>query len=80
LDYDSLTVAAQTVLREEFAHRGLEPPLLAEPAPEIGVQSLLTVEQYRDLAEAQLAKAMRLGFRVFCAMRIPCEWSGCGRT
>ncbi len=58
LTYDSLTDAAQRALRAEFGYRGLEPPEIpdAPPAPEF--QHLVTVRQYRDLTEAQLAKGI----------------------
>ena len=55
--YDSLTDAAQTALRAEFARRGLEPPLVEEkgvPAQ----RDLVTVRQYRDLSEAIVARSL----------------------
>jgi hypothetical protein len=59
-DYDSLTDAAQSALRAEFARRHLEPPMigeLAEPSdPE--VRQLVTIRRYRDLAEAQIARSL----------------------
>lgn len=58
LTYDSLTEIAQHTLRAEFERRGLEPPEIPEEPPAAEFQHLVTVEQYRDLAEAQIAKGM----------------------
>jgi len=57
--YDSLTVAAQSSLRDEFARRNLEPPVIEEPvAPaEPAYRALVTVRRYRDLSEAIVAKS-----------------------
>jgi hypothetical protein len=66
LTYDSLTEIAQRTLRAEFDRRGLEPPEIPEePAAES--QHLVTVEQYRDVAEAQIAKG------VLDSAGIPCR-------
>jgi hypothetical protein len=57
--YDSLTEKAQTALREEFAHRGLEPPLIETDSPDVPEQrNLVTVSRYRDLSEAIVARSM----------------------
>ena len=57
LSYDSLTQIAQRTLRTEFERRGLEPPELSEEPPSPEYEQLVTVKQYRDLTEAQLAKS-----------------------
>jgi hypothetical protein len=69
LTYDSLTDAAQSALRAEFGRRGLEPPEIPEvpPAPEF--QRLVTVRQYRDLTEAQLAKGILDSSGILCFLR-----------
>ena len=54
--YDSLVEEAQGALRAEFAKRNLEPPLIEEPA-EVTSRSLVTVASYRDLPNADLARA-----------------------
>lgn len=54
--YDSLVEPAQTALRAEFAKRNLEPPLIEEPA-EVTSRNLVTVASYRDLPNADLARA-----------------------
>jgi predicted RNA-binding Zn-ribbon protein involved in translation (DUF1610 family) len=55
--YDSLTGDAQAAIREEFARRGLEPPLLeSEPLPE--KRNLVTIRRYRDLSEAIVARSL----------------------
>jgi Putative prokaryotic signal transducing protein len=54
--YDGLQPEAQTLLREEFTLRSLEPPLIEEEA-EFAYQHLVTVAKYRDLSEAIVARA-----------------------
>jgi Putative prokaryotic signal transducing protein len=58
LAYDSLTEDAQNALRAEFEHRGLEPPVIPDEPPSVEFHKLVTVQQYRDLAEAQVAKGV----------------------
>ena len=55
--YDSLTQTAQAAIREEFARRGLEPPLL-EPETVVAQRDLVTVRRYRDLSEAIVARSL----------------------
>jgi hypothetical protein len=54
--YDSLTETAQTAIREEFARRGLEPPIVDEPEESPIWHDLVTVARYRDLAAAEVAQ------------------------
>lgn len=55
--YDDLLEVAQSALRAEFARRGLEPPLIEEPeGPEL--RCLVTVQRYRDLAEAFAGRSL----------------------
>ena len=54
--YDSLIEAAQAALRAEFAKRNLEPSLIEEPA-EVTSRDLVTVASYRDLPNADIARA-----------------------
>jgi hypothetical protein len=54
--YDGLQPEAQTLLREEFDRRSLQPPLIEEEA-EFAYQHLVTVAKYRDLSEAIVARA-----------------------
>jgi hypothetical protein len=58
--YDTLIGEAQTALRDEFARRGLEPPLIEEAQPEgsLAQRNLFTVRRYRDLSEAIVARSM----------------------
>ena len=57
--YDTLTGTAQAALREEFARRGLEPPLIEEVESMESVQrNFVTVRRYRDLSEAIVARSM----------------------
>ena len=55
--YDGLTETAQAALRAEFARRGLEPPLVEEPM-EVAYRPLVTVNRYRDLTEAMVARSL----------------------
>jgi Putative prokaryotic signal transducing protein len=56
--YDSLTDAAQSALRAEFARRGLEPPLVEEEDGVLEQRDLVTIRQYRDLSEAIVARSL----------------------
>jgi hypothetical protein len=69
LTYDSLTETAQNALRAEFARRGLEPPVIPDPAPEAEMLPLVTVQQYRDLTEAQLAMGVLESAGIPCYLR-----------
>lgn len=66
--YDDLHEDAQSLLREEFRRRSLEPPLIDDPAPSASYDSrnLVTVARYRDLSEAIVARS------VLEAEDIPC--------
>ena len=55
--YDGLLEVAQTALRAEFARRGLEPPL-AEEKQEWELRRLVTVQSYRDFAEAYAGRSL----------------------
>lgn len=55
--YDGLSETAQAGLRAEFAGRGLEPPLV-EVLEEPELRRLVTVQRYRDLAEAFAGRSL----------------------
>ena len=55
--YDGLLEFAQAALRAEFARRGLEPPLIEEPE-KWEFRPLVTVQRYRDLAEAYAGRSL----------------------
>jgi predicted RNA-binding Zn-ribbon protein involved in translation (DUF1610 family) len=55
--YDGLLEIAQVALREEFARRGLEPPLVEE-SDELEFRRLATVRRYRDLTEAYVGRSL----------------------
>ena len=78
LTYDSLTEVAQSVLRTEFARRGLEPPEIPDAPPTAEFQRLVTVQQYRDLTEAQVAKGVLDSAGIPCCLRdenaVRLEW------
>jgi hypothetical protein len=81
LTYDSLTEQAKTALRSEFERRGLEPPEIPDAQPAFEFQRLVTVQQYRDLAEAQVVKGVldSAGIRSYLrdenAVRMEWVWS-----
>jgi predicted RNA-binding Zn-ribbon protein involved in translation (DUF1610 family) len=70
--YDDLMDVAQAALRAEFARRGLEPPLIEEEDHSIAEEDdpdLVTVGQYRDLAEAFVARAALEEAGIDCFLR-----------
>ena len=54
--YESLTETAKAMIRAEFDKRGLPAPELVEPE-DLDFQLLVTIQRFRDLPDAQLAKA-----------------------
>ena len=77
-DYDSLTPAAQGVLRAEFDRRGLQPPEVPDASPVATYQHLVTIRQYRDLSEAQVARGVLESAGIACYLRdenaVRLEW------
>lgn len=71
LTYDSLTEQAQTALRAEFERRGLDPPEIPdEPsAPVAEFQKIITVRQYRELADALAARGALESAGIACFLR-----------
>lgn len=67
--YDQLTDAAQTALRAEFAHRGLEPPVLEEAEDPAELRDLITVARYRDLSEAIVVRTMLESAGIYVFLR-----------
>jgi hypothetical protein len=55
--YDSLTDEAQFAIRAEFDHRGMPAPELAEEDETPEFEPLVTIRQYRDPADAAIAKS-----------------------
>jgi Putative prokaryotic signal transducing protein len=78
LAYGSLTDVAQSALRAEFERRGLEPPVIPDEPRLPEFQKLVTVQQYRDLAEAQVAKGVLDSAGIPCCLRdentVRLEW------
>jgi hypothetical protein len=71
-NYDNLTEVAQTALRAEFADRGLQPPLLDEEEDPVGYEDepgLVTIGQYRDMAEAFVERAVLEQAGIECFLR-----------
>ena len=73
-EYDSLTEVAQALLRDEFARRGLEAPLVDDlpllddlETSTIEAERLVTIRRYRDLSEAIVVRSMieSAGIRVY---------------
>jgi hypothetical protein len=77
-NYDSLTPAAQGVLRAEFDRRGLQPPEVPDASPVATYQRLVTIRQYRDLSEAQVARGVLESAGIACYLRdenaVRLEW------
>jgi hypothetical protein len=55
--YPDLTGAAQQALQHEFSRRGLEPPIADPEQAEPISRKLVTVQRYRDLSEAIVARS-----------------------
>jgi Putative prokaryotic signal transducing protein len=66
--YESLTEAAQTAIRAEFDRRGMPAPILAE-SEDLEFQSLVTIQQFRDSADAWLAKSALESAGIFAFLR-----------
>jgi len=78
--YDELIDPVQTLLREEFKRRSLEPPLLDDlPQAEAEQRVLVTIRTYRDLPEAFVARAVLQEAGIFCFLQnehmIGLQWS-----
>ncbi len=75
--YDSYTDAVQGLLREEFRRRGLEAPLAAD-STELVWRDIVTIRQFRDLAEATMARGalQSAGIEAFCATKTLFAWTG----
>jgi hypothetical protein len=69
LTYDSLTEVAQSALRAEFERRGLEPPEIPDESPAPEFQKLVTVTQYRELADALGARGALESAGIPCFLR-----------
>lgn len=54
--YNTLVEPAQAALRAEFTKRQLEPPIVNEPV-DFDMRGLVTVERFRDLPEAIVARS-----------------------
>ena len=67
--YDQLTDAAQTALRAEFAHRGLEPPVLEEAEDPAELRDRITVARYRDPSEAIVVRTMLESAGIYVFLR-----------
>jgi len=78
--YDEMVDAAKVAIRAEFERRGLEPPMVyewvtdepldsrPEPAPDKNVQ-LVTVQRYRDLSEAIVARSVLESAGILCFLQ-----------
>ena len=70
--YDELTEPAKVILRDEFAKRSLQPPLIEdEDDGEDVVESrkLVTVGKYRDLPEAFIARSVLESAGIECFLQ-----------
>ncbi len=77
-EYDSLTDEAQALVRAEFRRRGMEPPLMEESVDEATAHGVSTIRQYRDQAEALMARSVLESAGIACFLRdentIRMEW------
>lgn len=68
--YDSLVEPAQDALREEFARRKMEPPVMEDKGwDEVSSRRLVTVRRYRDTSEAIVARTVLESAGLFCFLR-----------
>jgi hypothetical protein len=68
--YDSLVGPAQDALRAEFARRGMEPPIVEDEGwDEATSRRLVTVQRYRDVSEAIVARSVVESAGIFCFLR-----------
>ncbi len=76
--YDLLTDEAQQSVRSEFARRELQAPLVEEDVPAEELQGVRTLRQYRDQAEALMARSVLESAGISCFLRdentIRMEW------
>jgi len=68
--YDELTEPAKAILRDEFARRSLQPPLIEDDGEDV-VESrkLVTVGKYRDLPEAFVARSVLESAGIECFLQ-----------
>src|SRR5271169_5680673 len=68
-EYESLTDAAKPLLRAEFERRSLPAPELTDSPEWLKFDEMVTVRQYRDPAEAGLAKCTLDSAGIQCYLR-----------
>jgi hypothetical protein len=68
-DYASLTDHAQTIVRAEFQRRSLEVPTVDDEPPADALASVATIRQYRDQAEASMARSVLESAGISCFLR-----------
>lgn len=67
--YASLTDEAQTLVRAEFRRRGLETPTEEEEPSADALARVTTIRQYRDQAEAIMARSVLESAGIGCYLR-----------
>jgi len=67
--YASLTDDAQALVRSEFRRRGLETPTAEDDATPDALEGVKTIRQYRDQAEAILARSVLESAGIGCYLR-----------
>ncbi|NYF80738.1 DUF2007 domain-containing protein [Granulicella arctica] len=67
--YHSLTDEAQGLVRAEFKRRSMEAPLIEEEPLVAAFESVSTIRQYRDQAEALLARSVLESAGISCYLR-----------
>ena len=68
--YDELTEPAKAILRDEFARRSLQPPLIDDEGEDVAEsRPLITVRKYRDLPEAFIARSVLENAGIECFLQ-----------
>jgi hypothetical protein len=68
-EYASLTEEAQTLVRSEFKRRSLEVPIVEDQFSPDATAKVVTIRQYRDQAEASMARSVLDSAGIPCFLR-----------
>lgn len=67
--YESLTDEMQAAVRAEYQRRSMEAPLVDDEPSSVELQGVSTIRQYRDQAEAFLARSVLESAGIACYLR-----------
>jgi hypothetical protein len=68
-EYSSLTDEAQAIVRSEFKRRSLEVPSVEDEQPSDALAKVATIRQYRDQADALMARSVLESAGIGCYLR-----------